>query len=595
MRTLIRSISDIGLALADLVEEKFIGADTESYGKEFDDPMFALQLSTAKATYYFNFHDYGDGTPVLKAREVIAILAPVFADKNKIVFIHNAKFDLRRFAIDGLYPDAGIHCTQTCARMVYNQHFLYSLEACAKRAGLAKDDAVEAYIKEHKLYGKDSNGDKKKLFHLVPFPIMFEYGCNDTEVCRTIGMAQHEELKTLPIYWNDLELQKVCYSMEERGVTCRQEYAQKGLEYELSKKAEIERQLSELAGEPFRNGRIWLQNIFDKFGVKYSSNPKTGLPIFDKDALAAIDHPIADLIRQYRRHDKYASTYYSYYAPRAVIHPQINLASTDTMRFSYSEPNLQNVPKEEELDSEIPYQVRGCFAPREGACLVFIDFNQQEFRLLLDYAGESELIRRINEENLDVHQATSEEVGVTRKQAKNLNFGLLYGMGKEKLANTLKLAVHQASMVRAQYFSKLPKIQRIIRAVIERAEKVKFVKTWTGRKLHFPKSDFAYAAPNHLIQGGCADMIKMAMVPIDELLRNTKSGILIQVHDELVLEFYPEDFHLVDEVVKIMETTYTSFNGMKLTCGVEHSWVSWGKRDVVAGKPIPKETMCKAG
>lgn len=591
-----------------------LGFDTESYGVHHDSRLFSIQIATSKATYYFNFHDYKDGTPTLDYG-AIQLLAPIFNERDIVWYIANAKFDLRRLSIEGIKIAGKVHCTVMAERFIYNQHMQYGLDACLKRRGRAKNDEVEKYIKEHKLYSWITEVGKKtrrkdKHYYKVPFDIMFEYGCQDASDVLWLGQQQREQLKGKIYYENDLELQKVCANMEEIGVLVRQDYAHEGMEYEYAKQRELEAELGDLSGEPYRGGPKWLSSTFDKHNVVYSRNPKTNNPIFDKDALGKIEHPIAKKIIQHRKHEKYSGTYYATYAYNEVIHAQIKMHGTDTGRFSYAEPNLQNVPKEESLDTSIPYQVRGCFQPREDYCFVMVDFDQQEFRLLLDYAGEHDLIRRINDHGEDVHSATAEMVGVSRKEAKTINFGLLYGMGEGKLAMALGLPTYiehvrdrrtgemreiiksrEAKALKDQYFARLPSVLRLIREIITTAERRKFIRTWVGRPLHFPKKELCYKAPNHLIQGGCGDIARHAMTALAyNVLEGTNSRMLLQVHDELLFEIHKDELDLIPSIVHTMENTYIPYNNMKLTCGVEHSWVSWGKRDVVDGSPISKES-----
>lgn len=603
MYQLVSNDDQLDEAIADIGSDiEGVGLDTETYGKERIDRLFSLQLSTSRNVWYFNFHDYG-GVPVLDKTRTFSALSGTLGNSNALWFIHNAKFDMWKLLLENIRLSGGVHCTQSVERFIYNQYIKYSLAACLERRGRQKNDAVAAYIDEHKLW--TGTGDaKRKHFEKVPFPTMFRYACIDAEEVRWLGLDQRRELAirhegTLPDYYlNDLEMQKVAFEMEVTGMHVRTDYAQGGLLYEKEQQQSTANTLSDLAGEPFRSGPNWLRGIFDKHGVPYRTNPKTGNPVFDKDALDEIDHPIAGLIRQYRRHEKYGGTYYDYYRTRELIHAEIKLHGTDTGRFSYAEPNLQNVPKEETLDAAIPFQVRGCFVPRsKDHCFVAIDFNQQEFRLMLDYAGEHALIRRINDHGEDVHQATADLVGVTRKQAKTINFGLLYGMGVEKLAAALGITIREAKILKAGYFSKLPKVQRLIEAIIKKAERAGYVETWVGRRLYVPSPwrdpdtrrllRFEYVMPNHLIQGGCGDIARGAMPPIANLLKAEaqRSSMLLQVHDELLFDVHKSELGVVERIVRIMENTYKPFNGMKMTCGVDHSWVSWGKRDVIAGLP----------
>jgi DNA polymerase-1 len=617
MYVLISNEEQVREAIHHLLLSRELGADTETYGVGWNDRLFSAQLAGSEHTFYFNFHDYHDGTAVLNRSRTFGLLdRELFRNPDLIWYIHNAKFDLRRFAIEGCKAAGGVHCTQMNERFIHNQQMHYSFDACLKRRGMEKDDAVERYIKENsetcitRLRLPDGDTKVFKHYDKVPFPIMFEYGCSDAERVRILGSDQRKNLEVHAFYHNDLELEKVAYEMEEIGIACDVEYARKGLEHELQQAHTISNRLTDLAGEPFRNGPTWLRRIFDSHAVPYRTNPKTGNPVFDKSALDNIDHPIAGLIRKYRRHEKYASTYYSYYAEHELVHAFIKTWGTDTGRFSYAEPNLQNVPKEEKPDPvkdpvayaewlALPFPVRGCFKPRTpDHVFVMIDFDQQEFRLLLDYAGELELIRQINEQGLDVHQATADMVGITRKQAKTLNFALLYGMGDGKLARSLGVSLTEAKRIRALYFSRLPNVKKFIEQVIRKSERVGVIKTWCGRELKTPRPywteedgvrkrlTFDYKMPNHLIQGGCGDIARFAMVQCYEALKPyPESNMLLQVHDELLFEFHKNDLHMVEVVRKIMENTYRPFNGMRLTCGVEHSWKSWSKKDVVEGAP----------
>lgn len=568
--------------------------------------MFALQIASKEAAYYFNFHDYGQGY-VLDRYETLDRLKSLFNRERNTWFIHNAKFDLHRLANDGASLGGRVHCTQAVERILYNQYTRYSLDACLRRRGRAKDDKVAEYVKKNKLHTTyEVEGKKRKIKELhydqVPFDIMFEYGCHDVEDVLFLGLEQLKDMKDCEtkyeLYINECELTRTCLVMERQGVKVDKDYINSAKEYESGCLEDAKSEASELAGEEYRNGPKWLRAAFDRCGQRYDINTKTGNPIFDKAALEKMESPIAGIVKEIRTREKYIGTYYSNFlylgGDDGIIHANIRQSGTDTGRFSYSDPNLQNVPKEEDFEKG-QIQVRKCFVPREDYCFVMIDFDQQEFRLMLDYAGERELIHQINEEGLCVHQATANMVGIERKPAKTLNFGLLYGMGVEKLGKALGISTPEAEELRGLYFSRLPNVQRTIKDIKRTAKNRGYINTWAGRRLWFDKKvydpdtgklmDLSFKAPNHLIQGGCGDIARFAMNELHKFLEPTRSRMLIQVHDEIVFEIHKDELWLVDGLKRIMEETYTPQNGMKLTCGVEHSWVSWGKQDVVDGHP----------
>jgi DNA polymerase-1 len=189
---------------------------------------------------------------------------------------------------------------------------------------------------------------------------------------------------------------------------------------------------------------------------------------------------------------------------------------------------------------------------------------------------------------LDVHEATAKMLNhpkVDRQIAKTINFMLLYGGGTAKLAKQLNIPETTARAWRSRYFDRLPYVQRFLERTIRTAKIKGHIHNWAGRRCYLSSHKGAYIMPNHLIQGGCADIIKSAMVKIDKLLVGTKSAMLIQVHDELILEMHKTELDLIPKIKAIMESIYQPKNNLKLTCGVEHSWVSLAPCDKVEGLP----------
>jgi DNA polymerase-1 len=321
--------------------------------------------------------------------------------------------------------------------------------------------------------------------------------------------------------------------------------------------------------------------VFDAAGEKYPLTDK-GNPSFAAEVLEGMESPVASIINQIRHHEKRAGTYYSsflHYADRSnVIHQDMRQAGTETGRFSYRDPNLQNVPKEdEEEDQATPFHVRESFIPRPGHFYYSIDYKQMEYRMMLDYAGEMKLIAAVMD-GMDVHQATAELVGILRKHAKTLNFAILYGAGVDKIAKMLGMSKKEALELKMLYFEKLPRVHQFMRRVTKQGESRGFIFNWMGRRCHIAQRDWAYILPNHLIQGGCADVVKAAMNRIDDYLETFQTKMLLQVHDELLLETPFNESELALPIKMIMERIYEPQNGMILEASVEHSLKSWGFR-----------------
>tara|TARA_R100001594_G_scaffold45390_1_gene78235 strand:- start:193 stop:888 length:696 start_codon:yes stop_codon:yes gene_type:complete len=220
-----------------------------------------------------------------------------------------------------------------------------------------------------------------------------------------------------------------------------------------------------------------------------------------------------------------------------------------------------------------------------------IDYDQQEYRMMVDLAGEHQLIKKIHD-GMDVHTATGEMMGVDRRTAKTINFMLLYGGGHEKLAKALGVTNHKAKALKDRYFRTLPKVERFIKETKIDGQLLGSTTNWMMRRYYLYDKGKAYILPNHVIQGGCADVIKSAMVKISSLLKteNLRSRMLVQVHDELLFEVHESELHLVPKFKEIMESVYQPRSNLRLTCGVDHSWKSWATIDKIKGIPDGKET-----
>jgi DNA polymerase-1 len=378
--------------------------------------------------------------------------------------------------------------------------------------------------------------------------------------------------------------------MEWVGIKINRAYVTEAQAFEQREVDRYKREFYDISGgRSFIDSNKALDEAFRACGYDEIPVTEKGNPSFTDAALEGLGGKLAECVRCIRHHEKRIGTYYSSFLHYAgaddVIHPNMKQGGTETGRFSYSEPNLQNVPKEEHAEDGHPSIVRRSFVPRDGKCFVMIDYKQQEYRLMLDYAGETQLIAEVNA-GADVHQAMADMVGITRQQAKTLNFAVLYGASSAKIAGMLKIGNAEATHLLNLYYSKLPRVKAFKNAVIKRGEMRGYIINWAGRRCHIDRRDWAYVLPNHLIQGGGADVIKFAMVKIAALLEGTKSAMTLQIHDELLIAMDPDDFHLIPKVQQIMESVYPAQNGIVLATSVSHSFKSWGAPDVVEGLPI---------
>jgi DNA polymerase-1 len=279
-----------------------------------------------------------------------------------------------------------------------------------------------------------------------------------------------------------------------------------------------------------------------------------------------------------------------------VIHTDFKPHGTKTGRFSSSDPNLQNLTKPDKYDTEGTkddslYPVRRAFVPRDGYFLAMLDYDQMEYRLFLDLCRAHGLIEKVKA-GLDVHEATAEIGGVSRTEAKMCNFATLYGSGVKNLSEKLGCSEAHARKVRDSIFHSAPEIPEFIRRVIDMAEKRGYIFNWFGRRYQFPDRDWSYRAPNYLIQGGTADVNKIALNRLSDFLEGMRSRLILTIHDEAVFEIHEEEALLIPRLKEIMETVYP-YKYLPLTCSVEYSFKSLA--DKTEGYPLASSYGEKAG
>lgn len=567
------------------ISEGIISLDTETKGLKYTDQLFSLILAVNKGnTYYFNFNDYGDNSPVLKYSE-LSKLNKLFLNPNILWIMANAKFDMHKLSLEGIHLNGRIWDVLLMARIQYNRHMSYSLDACLKRIGKSKNDQVSLYIKDHKLYTMEEvigKKTKEKNLHYdkVPFDLIVPYGFDDAE--DTLALFDYqweyfnrpENMEQLTLVDSNLQLTKTVFEMEKRGINVDVDYCMSMTKELEAKIAQYESEIEEIAGEPYKGGPKWLTKVLEQQGIFVAISDK-GNAELDHDALSKIDNAVAALVLLLREAEKQLSFYNNLirFQVGGVIHTNFRINGTDTMRFSSGDPNLQNIPA---CEKGVMNTVRHAFRPREDHYLLSVDYSSMEFRLCVDIAGEHSMIKAIND-GLDPHQQVADMMGADRKAAKTLNFLSLYGGGAQRLADQLGCDLNRAKVLKSQYHSALPAVNRLHQDVQAVARSRGYIRNKYGMRYFLEDDSKAYAMVNHLIQGTGACIIRSAMNKLAFFLEQTRSAILLQCHDELIFEIHKDELHLIPEIIRIMETEYTPVNGMPMACDAAISKISWNE------------------
>ncbi|WP_038055770.1 DNA polymerase I [Thermodesulfobacterium hydrogeniphilum] len=380
----------------------------------------------------------------------------------------------------------------------------------------------------------------------------------------------------------EIPLSEVLFEMEKKGFKIDIEYVRELNQRYQKRLKEIEEKLFEIAGFRFnpRSSREVGVILFEKLKLPMiKKTPKSSLPSTDAEVLEELAplHPFVKLLLQYRTLYKIKSTYLEAFLKYVSssdwrLHTEFNQTGTATGRLSSQNPNLQNIP----IKGDEGLAIRRVFISEEGYLLCSLDYSQIELRILAHFSEDENLIRAF-ERGEDIHTFTACEVfGVPlekvtpemRRMSKAINFGIAYGMSAYGLSKELRISVKEAEAIINRYFSRYPKIKEYIEKTIEFARENGYVKTLAGRKRYIPeifspnktvKELGQRIAVNTPIQGSASDLIKCAMVALYKELKkqNLKTSIILQIHDELILEVPKEEVEIVKEVApKIMESPF---------------------------------------
>lgn len=577
---------DLVEVLEYLDKQEELGCDTETTGLRYHDRLFSVQFSSESRDYYFDKRILGDQFD--KVRGLFA--------RPRTWFFQNPKFDMRMLSWEGMVPTGTISDLEVLVRLDRNDVLTTRLADTARREGFEKLKIVDDYIKEHGLSSKRVSrfGGEEKLLHFdqVPVGIMGAYAYHDTRITYDISKKIRDRLDpmSLAVYQNECKLTPICFEMEMNGALLDLEYTEKMYEYEGGLIREAQNEFLLVTGQLYNTSKKVLIEIFEKAGETIPRTAK-GNPSLTDDVLEGFTSPAARILQRIRHYEKRLSTYYSSFLDlcddKGIIHPDMRQAGTKTGRFSYRDPNLQNIPKEDDPSDLVrPNLVRRCFKPDRDHILVSMDYSQQEYRLMLAYARQQDLIDKVMT-GMDLHEATAQVVRITRKQAKTLNFAILYGAGDDKLAWMLSISIQEASLLRKRYFMALPMVLHLISQVKRTVTSRGHVYNWFGRKLHLPGNlaKGAYAVPNHLIQGGGADICKKAMVDVHPEIKGAGIRMQKQVHDQLLFQVPKDQIDKLPRVKEIMESVFPEKNGMRMKVDVSWSNKSFAEADMKKGFP----------
>ena len=546
--------------LATLESAELVAVDTETNSlDEMRAQIVGLSFSVApgSAAYIPLAHDYAGDPAVpeqLPLGDVLARLKPWLENPAHAKLGQNIKYDRHVFANHGIEVQGYQHDTmlQSYVLEVNKPHGLASLaERHVGRSGINYED----------LCGKGASQIK---FNQVEIVKASEYSCEDSDQTMDVHRVLWPQLqandKLRFIYELEIQSSEGLYRIERNGVLIDGAMLAKQSGELGARIVQLETEAHALAGQPFNlsSPKQIGEIFFSKLGLPVVKKTATGAPSTDEEVLEKLaeDYPLPAKILEHRGLSKLKGTYTDKLAqlahPRTGrVHTHYAQAVAVTGRLSSTDPNLQNIP----VKTAEGRRVREAFVAAPGCVIASADYSQIELRIMAHISEDEALLRAFND-GLDVHRATAAEVfGVTveqvsseqRRYAKVINFGLIYGMSSYGLARNLGIETKAAAAYIDKYFQRYPGVKTYMDETKLSAKSKGYVETVFGRRLYLPeinspngprRSGAERAAINAPMQGTAADLIKLSMVKVQQVLdaegRGTK--MIMQVHDELVFE-----------------------------------------------------------
>jgi|TARA_R100001086_G_scaffold218742_1_gene135538 DNA polymerase I-like protein with 3'-5' exonuclease and polymerase domains len=572
-----------------------------AYGKGH---IVGFAVAALGKQYYFPIaHDAGGN---MDLDITVAWMQDLLKQPSTKIF-HNAAYDLGWLKFNNFEVNGPIVDTMIAAALIDENRWSFSLNACAKDyLGEIKN---ETFLNEK---AKEWGIDAKQDLWRMPAGYVGFYAEQDAGLTLRLWQRFKAEIQqqSLNDVWEmEMQLLPILHKMRATGIRVDEEKASRLKKEFKQKESQL---LSKIKKQTTLGVDIWaarsVAQVFDRIGVDYPRTPKSDEPSFTTNWLANCEHPVAKLIKEAREINKFHSTFIDSiqrYVHKGRIHAEINQLRSDqggtvSGRLSYANPNLQQIPAR---NKEFGNKIRSLFLPEEGQQWGSFDYSQQEPRLVAHYSsaigqkldGSDEFIQAYQDESADFHQIVADMAQISRTQAKTINLGLFYGMGKNKLSKELGISKDKAEILLNQYNSRVPFVKKLAEAVTQSASKFGFIRTIKGRKCRFDKWEpatfgmnqamnyneakanygnnirraFTYKALNRLIQGSAADQAKQAMIDC----HNAGYMPMLQIHDELCFSIYGDD-----DIIKIKNEMENSIENLRVPFKVDVAQGnSWGE------------------
>ena len=562
---------DLGKLIKNASQAKTLALDTETTGLDYmDSDLVGISMSfTPGEAFYIPINHKDDSSPQLDMDYVLEELRPLLEDSKQKIIGQNIKFDMNILSQHGINISSIKNDTMMMS---------YVLDASATRHNL---DALSSYYLGYKTSTFEDvagKGVKQVTFDEVSIADATHYAAEDADITLRLYeelLSKLESVESLKKLNEDIEIPliEVLSEMEQNGAVLNSKILNAQSKDLSNRIKKIEKKAYVLAGDEFNLGSTkQLREIFfDKLGYRVIKKTPGGQPSTDEKVLAELaeEYELPKILLEHRTLSKLKSTYTDK-LPNQIsistgkVHTSFHQAVTTTGRLSSSDPNLQNIP----IRTEDGRRIRQAFEPSKGHKFVSADYSQIELRVMAHMSKDEGLLTAF-QDGEDVHSKTASEVfnvdieAVTtdlRRNAKAINFGLIYGISAFGLGKQLNINRNLAAEYMAMYFEKYPGVKKYMETTKDFAAENGYVETLFGRRLYLRDINASNAmrrqaseraAINAPVQGTAADIMKIAMIKMHQLIKetNVEAKLILQVHDELILDTPKKE---IDEVIGLV-------------------------------------------
>lgn len=556
------------------------------------DVVIGIAIDDGREAYYFPFRHYqGRNLPM----ECMEFFRHYLSDSHRTYVGWNYSYDLHMMAFDGIEIAPNFEDVMLGVHLLNENEPDFKLKSTADRYHVG-DGSLQESILEDKVFDecwrqdlecsrspRAANNTKSMMYVLDPSDVE-PYACDDVRLTRGLLELVRPALQHFNLYqiWKQINYYSyiICL-MEHRGMHIDKDMIERYRVEAVDHYADAQKRLSAAAGYELNPNSS--KKVCEFLGVESSAAEKL-VEVIDAGGQGAENAKLVQEARGWKSVDsRYYTPYLNAVDEHGDLHCSLNLIGTYTGRLSCSNPNLQAVAKHTDV-----FKVKDVFTARSGYIMAQADYKQAEMRLVTHYTKDP-VMKELIEHDADLHSETANRLGIPRQAAKRLNFSVIYGIGYRKLAENLREDPVKAKDYLEKYHALYPGFRRLMSQCEEFAKEYGYIQMWTGRLRHFntPGAD-PHKAMSNLIQGGVAEIVRVAISRLYPAMHDIGANMLMQVHDSIIFEI-PED--QINVALPTIERIMSDFDfDPKPGVDIEYGY-SWGLFQKWKGETVDPSTL----